>query len=163
MANCKPVSVDKKTYERTRATFFVVENYNYDTNRDLGFPNKDIPDERKHLVIGVADDLARENATFRLRNDLGMPHAEAEKLLKQQEKEQLAEIIAKTISQPSKLNIFDTPLPSALTDAPASRQAYELWRFRTTLEKIGYSNWARSMTKSIGYIKSQNPGIPFFN
>jgi hypothetical protein len=133
------------------------------TNHELIFPNKDIPNERKHLVIGVADEIEKRNALYKFVNDAKMSVPEVERLLEQKEREQLAEIIAKTISQPSKLNILDTPLPSAITDAPASRQVYELWRFRTSLEKIGYSDWARSINKSIGYIKSHNPGLPFYD
>jgi hypothetical protein len=81
------------------------------TNHDLIFPNKDIPNERKHLVIGVADELERHNAIFKLSKESKLSALEAEKLLQQKKREQLAEIIAKTISQPSKLNILDTPLP----------------------------------------------------
>jgi hypothetical protein len=89
-----------------------------------------------------------------------MSRSHAEIRIKEKEKEQLAEIIAKTLAQPSRLDFLDTPLPSATQYAPASRQAFELWRFRTRLEEIGYTKWAQSTKGSIDYIKSQNRGLP---
>jgi hypothetical protein len=130
------------------------------TNRDLGFADKKVPAERKHLVIGVANDLTRDNLIYNVSKAEKIPKPAAEKIVVQQEQKQLAEIIAQTISRPSKLNIFDTPLPSADPETVASRQAYELWRFKTGLEKIGYADWADSINNAIGYIKSRNPGLP---
>ena len=136
------------------------------TNPELGFWDKDIPVERKHLVIGVADDMTKDNLVFRQSRALKISRDAAEKLVNEQEQKQLAGIIAQTISRPSELNIFDTQLPSARSaippnpEIPVSRQAYELWRFKTGVEKKGYADWAKSIKRSIGYVKSKNPGLP---
>ena len=132
------------------------------TNGNLEFPGKDVPLERKDFVIGVADQTSKDNLIFRAVNENNFSAKEAEAYVRELEQKQLAEIIATCISRPSPLNIFDTPLPSSNAALPASRVAYELWRYRTKLEEIGYSDWARSITRSIGYIRSQNSGIPFF-
>jgi hypothetical protein len=132
------------------------------TNPELGFRDKHVPAERKHLVIGVVDDLTRDNIIYRLTKAGELSDNDAMKMADSLERKQLAGIIAHTISQPSKLNILDTPLPSAHSEIPASRQAYELWRFKTGLEKIGYSDWARSISASMRYIKSRNPELSFY-
>ena len=133
------------------------------TNRSLEFPDKDVPTERRATVIRVADETTIDNLVYRLRNnDPALSRREAEKMIVFQEQKELAEIIAQTISRPSELNTIDTQLPSGDPSIPASRGAYELWRFRTALERIGFADWARSITRSIGFVKSQNPRLPYY-
>lgn len=169
-AGCDYLLVNKETGEMyaidmTERTMGLRNSRTADTkltNRSLEFPGKNVPAERLNTVIGVADELTMENLAFRqMMNKKGLSRTEAENLVGMQEREELAEIIARTISEPSPLNVFNAALPAAGSAAP-SRLVFDLARFQHGLEEIGFRNWARAVQKSIDYLKKQNPKERFF-
>jgi len=171
MAGCDLLLVNKSTGEMypidvTEKTLGLRNGKLVDSrviNSGLEFPDKNVPLERKNLVIGVADDVTRDNLNSRLRlANPSLTRQEAAKMLDLQRENELAEIIAKTISTKSKLNILETPLPSSDTSRDPSVMAYELWRFGHELEKLGYDNWKRVIDSSIRSLRTKfhGQGIP---
>lgn len=126
------------------------------TNSKLEFPDKNVPLERKHLVIGVADETTRDNLNLRLRQESPkLSRTEADKLLLKQRENELAEIIGKIVAQPSKLNVLETPLPSSSEKCSPTLMAYELWRFGKGLERLGYDEWKRVVDSSIRSLRTR--------
>ncbi len=171
MAGCDVLLVNKSTGEMypidvTEKTLGLRNGKLVDSrvsNSSLEFPDKNVPIERKHLVIGVADDVTRDNLNSRLRAaNPSLTRLEAAKILDLQRENELAEIIGKTISTKSKLNILETPLPSSDTHHDPTVMAYELWRFGKELEKLGYDNWKRVIDSSIRSLRTKfhGQGIP---
>jgi hypothetical protein len=124
------------------------------TDKNLAFKEnqKCIPAERKNTVIAAADQDKIDNMVERLKNQ-GMSEPQAMKAAKLAEQNQLAEVIAKTISQPSQLNIFATRLPSANASVSPLVQAFELSQFQADLKKLGYDQWAARVGATIGYVQ----------
>lgn len=127
------------------------------TNTRLELFGKDVPKERMNTVIGISDN-ATYAAVERSQRELHGSHRIDEQLRKL-ELEQLSEIIGQTICRPSDLHVLYSQLPSG-KDLPASRMAYELWRFRISLEKIGHTDWAQAIGKSIDSLRKIDRGIP---
>jgi hypothetical protein len=124
------------------------------TDKNLVFTaDKNIPMERKSTVIGAATGENIRNMMFRIKENEKIPMDEAEKLVELAEQKQLAEVIAKTISQPSSLNIFETRLPSANPFTDPFVQVYELEKFQTDLKKLGYDQWAGRLGAAIGWTR----------
>lgn len=133
------------------------------TNPTLG--HKDVPSERRNWVIGtmedtyfnlsrdlerkLASDPANQNKTPRVIQQM------AEEMATNIEKSQLSEIIARTLAEPSQLNLFNTRLPSNLPDIPLSRMIFEIELFRADLKKIGFTEWSGALARTRDHLRAQ--------
>lgn len=133
------------------------------TNPILG--HKDVPSERRNWVIGTMEDtyfnlsrdLERKLATDPA-NQNKTPRAiqqMAEEMATNIEKSQLSEIIARTLAEPSQLNLFNTRLPSNLPDIPLSRMIFEIELFRSDLKKIGFTDWSGALARTRDHLRAQ--------
>jgi hypothetical protein len=131
----------------------IVDSILTDKNLVFDTSEKNIPLERKNTVIGAVPENIRDDMIYRLTDKEGLSEAAAKNRVKLAEQNQLAEVIAKTICQPSSLNIFETRLPSANPTSNPLVQVYELQKFQADLRQLGYDQWASRISAAIGYLQ----------
>ncbi|HEY9869933.1 MAG TPA: hypothetical protein V6D08_12270, partial [Candidatus Obscuribacterales bacterium] len=139
-----------------------------DTNPHLWWsPDKRVPSDRQRWLLCTTDDEAWADAIRRLLKDDNVPLHKWEELERRygdrvyvELKLQLARVLGEIIAAPSPLHLIRTPLPCNDPALDPTRQLYEIWRFKRSLERAGMHDWAGALNGALGYvIKSHNLGL----
>lgn len=123
-------------------------------NPALQWTDKTVPIGREDWILAALDQRAWEQRVLETSRKGGsMTWSKAMEETRANLKNELATIIAHAVSPTAKLDVFGAQVPSNDPALPASRQLYELWRFRAGLEHaVGLPEWSDGLKGSMGYL-----------
>jgi hypothetical protein len=119
---------------------------------------KHMPSDRSRWAMSVPDEAAWEQAVSARMVSMKIDRRAAETLVESEARASTARAVVATLQTPSKLNLFEHPLPSLETNLDNNQRRTEAQKFVKQLYAVGLGGWARDIEQRLihGYLRGRN-------